>query len=260
MEEIAKLGHEIGYHYEDVDLASKKIKVKSKKNEERLIDPAYVSFCRNLEMLRKNFDIKTICMHGSPFSKFDNRIIWGKYDYKKLGLIGEPYFDFDWNIWGYLTDTGRRWNGNMVSVRDRVERRKVEFGDRNSEVVRCESEDTVYSILTAHISFSEVDETRYSIKGHKSEVERQKSVATRQSTINIRQSSIGNLKLVGQINYFKTTKNIINNIDMLPDKVMFTIHPERWTDNIYDWMKQLVLQNIKNVAKRFITAKQRQHH
>lgn len=32
-----------------------------------LIELAYESFCKNFEMFRKNFDIKTICMHVSPF-------------------------------------------------------------------------------------------------------------------------------------------------------------------------------------------------
>ncbi len=39
---------------------------------------------------------------------------------------------------------------------------------------------------------------------------------------------------------------------MLPDKVMFTIHPERWNDALVPWSKQLVMQNVKNVVKRFL--------
>nr|MDA3861546.1 hypothetical protein [Melioribacteraceae bacterium] len=123
MHKIAELGHEIGYHYEDVDLVIQKEKLKIKNNYDReiLIDKSYESFYKNLEMFRANFDIKTICMHGSPRSKYDNKIIWGKYNYKDLGLIGEPYYDIDFNEFAYLTDTGRRWNGHKVSVRDKVD-------------------------------------------------------------------------------------------------------------------------------------------
>ena len=73
---IAALGHEIGYHYEDVDLAarSKKYGVSSK---EGLIDEAWESFKKNLEMFRKIYPVKTICMHGSPLSKYDNRYAVG---------------------------------------------------------------------------------------------------------------------------------------------------------------------------------------
>jgi hypothetical protein len=68
-----------GRHYEDDDLVYSKIP------KEKFIELSYESFCKNLEMFRKNFDIKTICMHGSPCSKYDNKIIWEKYNYKDLG-------------------------------------------------------------------------------------------------------------------------------------------------------------------------------
>ncbi len=95
MQKIAESGHEIGYHYEDVNLVSKNMKVKSSNDEEILIDLAYESFCRNLEVFRRNFDIKTICMHGSPLARYDNKLIWSKYNYRDLGIVGEPYFDVD---------------------------------------------------------------------------------------------------------------------------------------------------------------------
>ena len=63
-------------------------------------------------------------MHGSPLAKYDNKIIWEKYKYFDLGIIGEPYYDIDFNEIFYLTDTGRRWDGKSVSVRDKVEQPK----------------------------------------------------------------------------------------------------------------------------------------
>lgn len=108
IKQIAELGHEIGYHYEDLTLAKGDI------------DKAYDAFCRHLETLRKLYPVKTICMHGSPMSKWDNRLIWQKYDYRKLGIIGEPYFDIDFTKVLYLTDTGRRWDGDDVNIRDKI--------------------------------------------------------------------------------------------------------------------------------------------
>jgi len=35
----------------------------------------------------------------------------------------------------------------------------------------------------------------------------------------------------------------------LREKIMMTFHPQRWTDKPVPWMKELVLQNTKNVAK-----------
>lgn len=201
IKQIAKLGHEIGYHYEDIDLTirnrksavgSPQSKTKNNKNfkesqstsnhqlPSHIVDSAYELFKVNLETMREIADIKTICMHGSPLSKFDNKLLWEKYDYRKLGIIGEPYLDIKWNEFGYLTDTGRRWDG--ISVRDKVKR----------------------------ITPSIINEK------------------------------------------FKSTYDIIDNIEKLPPKLMITVHPERWTDNLFSWSKQIVLQNVKNIVKRFI--------
>jgi hypothetical protein len=59
IKEIADLGHEIGYHYEDMDLVHAD-------NLDKHIDLAYESFQKNLEILSKIVPITTICMHGSP--------------------------------------------------------------------------------------------------------------------------------------------------------------------------------------------------
>lgn len=121
---IAELGHEIGYHYEDIDLVyqARKKKDKSKKIKVvELLDDAIESFERNLATMRKYYPVKTICMHGSPLSPFDNKALWTKYNYRDFGIIGEPYFDIDFNQVAYYTDTGRRWDGQDVSVRDKIE-------------------------------------------------------------------------------------------------------------------------------------------
>jgi len=84
------------------------------------IEKAWDDFRYNLDKFRNLVDVKTICMHGSPLSKFDNRDLWKKYDYRSLDIIGEPYIDIDFNDVFYLTDTGRCWDGWKVSVRDKV--------------------------------------------------------------------------------------------------------------------------------------------
>ena len=59
-------------------------------------------------------------MHGSPFSKYDNKKLWEKYDYRDYGIIAEPYFDIDYDEVFYITDTGRSWNNSNASIRDKV--------------------------------------------------------------------------------------------------------------------------------------------
>lgn len=106
---IAALGHEIGYHYEDMSLV--------KGNSSIAVD----HFSAKLAYFRRFYPVKTVCMHGSPTSKIDNRSLWKYYDYRDFGLIGEPYFDIDFTKVFYLTDTGRCWDGDKFSVRDKVD-------------------------------------------------------------------------------------------------------------------------------------------
>lgn len=105
---IAGLGHEIGYHYESLTTCNGDV------------DAAYADFCKNLEALRKLVPVRSICMHGSPRSPYDSKDIWKKYDYHALGIENEPYLDTDFSKTFYLTDTGRRWDGYKVSVRDKI--------------------------------------------------------------------------------------------------------------------------------------------
>ncbi|MCF6297939.1 MAG: hypothetical protein L3J08_08155 [Flavobacteriaceae bacterium] len=60
-------------------------------------------------------------------------------------------------------------------------------------------------------------------------------------------------KVESKFNFdFKTTQDIIDNIEKLPPKIMFTIHPERWTNDPILWTKQILIQNLKNIVKRII--------
>lgn len=107
--DVRSMGHEIGYHYEDLSLAQGDFA------------QAIESFKSNLSRLRNIGPVRTICMHGSPLSKWDNKQLWTRYDYREFGILGEPYVDMDFDKIFYLTDTGRRWNSNNISVRDKVD-------------------------------------------------------------------------------------------------------------------------------------------
>ena len=105
---IAGLGHEIGYHYEDLSLCHG--------------DPvkAFEHFNLQLAYFRKFYPVCTICMHGSPASKWDNRDLWKNKNYKDLGIIGEPYLDFlNLPDSTYFTDTARMWDGEKYNIRDK---------------------------------------------------------------------------------------------------------------------------------------------
>ncbi|HYX05764.1 MAG TPA: hypothetical protein VE912_03445 [Bacteroidales bacterium] len=54
--------------------------------------------------------------------------------------------------------------------------------------------------------------------------------------------------------HFHHTSDIIRAAQsrQLPDKIMITVHPQRWTRSPLLWTKELVLQNLKNVVKRWL--------
>ncbi len=165
---IASMEHEIGYHYEDLSLFNGNTSV------------AMDHFVAKLAHFRKFYPVKTICMHGSPTSKYDNRTIWNFYNYRDFGLIGEPYFDVNFDEVFYLTDTGRCWDGEKFSVRDKVNSAFKQSFHSTAELIKA--------------------------------------------------AKTGNL----------------------PDKIMITTHPQRWTDNIFEWLLEFVLQNTKNRIKQLI--------
>jgi hypothetical protein len=229
--QIAALGHETGYHYDDLSHCHGDY------------DKAIRRFEANLATLREIAPVKTICMEGAPLSKWDNRELWSKPQaasrkpqalsptpyalrsapyalrpkpfalrptpyalrsspyahYRDYGIIGEPYFDTDFSRVFYLTDTGRRWDGEKVSVRDKA----------NSKFQTPNSKQTQNSKL-----------------------------------------KIQNFKL-------HSTADIIAaaNAGLLPDQIMFTFHPQRWTDKRLPWVKELVMQRVKNVVKRVLISR-----
>jgi hypothetical protein len=230
---IVDLGHEIGYHYDDLSFC------KGDHNQ------AIIRFEQHLDFLRTMAPVETITMEGAPLSSHDNRNLWEKYDYKAFGIIAEPYFDLNFgsefnptrnpepdtstssvagtrnpepgtstssvagtrnpepdtstssvagtpnaqpqtsNPFFYLTDTGRRWDGWRVSLRDKVPQQ---------------------------------DEW-------------------------IKQGLV-----------YRSTKHIIKAAEQnrLPDKIMITFHPQRWNNSLVPWTTELIFQNLKNQVKSLL--------
>lgn len=102
---IRSLGHEIGYHYEVLS--------KTKGDYQKAI----TLFQSELQEFRKICPINTICMHGRPQSRFDNRDLWKKFRFEDFGISGEAYL----SLTGirYFSDTGRNWAGQN-NIRDHL--------------------------------------------------------------------------------------------------------------------------------------------
>lgn len=108
IQQIVSMGHRAGYHYECLTTCKGDV------------EAAYEDFCNNLEKLRKIVPITTACAHGSPRSPWNSQDVWNQYDIHALGIDYEPMMDTDFSKTLYLTDTGQRWDGYKVSVRDKV--------------------------------------------------------------------------------------------------------------------------------------------
>jgi peptidoglycan-N-acetylglucosamine deacetylase len=108
IKKIVVLGHEIGYHYEDLSV--------TRGNYEKAI----LRFEKNLQIIRKLYPVRTIAMHGRPLSFWNSKDLWKRYDFKRFDIIAEPYISVDYQKVLYLTDTGSRWNGEKMIIRDSV--------------------------------------------------------------------------------------------------------------------------------------------
>ena len=171
---IQQMGHEVGYHYESL--------TSCKGN----VQKAFADFTKNLERLRRLVPVRTVCMHGSPRSPYDSKDIWKEYDFRDLDVIGEPYLTTDFSKMLYLTDTGRRWDGYKVSVRDKITGYQEEWNSKGWS--------------------------------------------------------------------FHSTDDIIKALqdNRLPNQLMITTHPQRWFDFGLGWIKEYVMQNVKNLVKSII--------
>jgi hypothetical protein len=107
MREVVGLGHELGYHYEDLALCRGDMR------------KALDSFARHLDDLRSVADIRTAAMHGSPLSRHNNLDIWQHASPAQFGLVGEAFRTVDYRGTYYFTDTGRSWGAVSTNLRDR---------------------------------------------------------------------------------------------------------------------------------------------
>lgn len=216
--QICDLGHEVGYHYEVMTTAFRNCQ--GVNDEKKLASIAFDLFLEHLSQLKKICQVMTICMHGSPISKWDSRLIWKYHDYREHGIVCEPYFDIVFDNVLYLTDTGRRWDGASFSVRDKF--------------LRTQGYQDPAARTTA----------RNSINGNYFDW--------------VVQPNKGSLMCVSeegtefQSRYiYRTTDNLISAIKngSFPSRTMMTFHPQRWHEDTLLWLKELVFQNVKNIGK-----------
>lgn len=104
---IIELGHFVGYHYENLaDFNGN-------------IDKAIHDFGSTVKIIRQDFEIHWISVHGSPISRVNNQAIWSKLDTLAYELIDISNPEI-YKKYFYLTDTGRSWNSKAFNLRDKA--------------------------------------------------------------------------------------------------------------------------------------------
>ncbi len=106
IKQLHELGHEVGYHYEDMDRADGDL------------EAAHLSFEAELARLRTLVPVETVCMHGNPLTAHDNRDMWESRDFDTYDLLGEAYLSMDFVDVTYYSDTGRTWEDGDLKVKD----------------------------------------------------------------------------------------------------------------------------------------------
>jgi len=115
---IAALGHEVGLHYENLS------------KERGNLSDAKKSFSNDLIQLRNLVQVKTVTMHGSPASRFDNRDLWKSINLRDFDLLGEAYLHIDFEKVMYFSDTGRTWEDGKYNIRDSIPEGKSTIDDK----------------------------------------------------------------------------------------------------------------------------------
>jgi hypothetical protein len=164
------------------------------------------------------------------------------YAWKSNEQVGEPYFDINFEEVLYLTDTGRCWDGDLYNIRDKA------VGARSKiQTTKGSSGQKVKDPDNQRFVWADGRNVKSSLQP--SAISHQPS-----SPLNHHPVTPSHRRTIEPLHHFHSTFDIIYAAEAgkLPDKIMLTFHPQRWTDKPIPWMKELIWQNTKNVAKYFL--------
>ena len=229
--EIAALGHEIGYHYDDLSHC--------KGDYEKAIR----RFEENLTYLRQFGPVTSATMEGAPLSRYDNRMLW-------LGRLDELVEGSKYVVGSKKYVVGE--SGNKVDTTKPESKSRYllptyyYLNQHNSKLPKYNYKDN--GILTEpyfDFNFNQLyylTDTGRRWDGHLYNV---RDKATKENPVT-------NPAFLGL--RFHSTRDIIQAINggSFPEQAMLNFHPQRWNDGLFPWLKELVWQNVKNQGKRVL--------
>jgi len=112
-ERLADLGHEVGYHYDDVATARGDL------------ETARALFANNLRVFRRACDVATVSPHAAALSPHDNTDLWERGpSFEAFGLLGDADRSVDYVDLAFFSDAGR-------TFRERPADRARSLGERD---------------------------------------------------------------------------------------------------------------------------------
>jgi len=281
IKEIVALGHEIGYHYDDLSACNGNFEM------------AYDRFTKNLSYLRSFAEVKTMTMEGAPLSRYDNRKMWNNFTTSPSSYTqsnktyqtpnpkpvtrntehGTPNPEH-----GTPNPKPETRNPKPETQNPEHQTRNTEHGTPNPKPGTPNPEPDTRN--PEHETRNPKPGTRNTEHG---------TPNTKQKTLNyhnfgilaepyfdldfnkifyltdtgrrwdgwktsVRDKVKQQEEWIKQGLVFHSTSDIIQaaNEGRLPDKIMMTFHPQRWNDRPLPWLKELLWQSTKNVGKRIL--------
>lgn len=115
-ERVVDLGHEVGYHYDDVATARGDLRT------------ARALFANNLRVFRRACDVDTVSPHAAALSAYDNASLWADGPaIEEFDLLGDADRSVDYVDIAFLSDAGR-------TFRERPADRVRALGERDQPV------------------------------------------------------------------------------------------------------------------------------
>ncbi len=112
-ERLVDLGHEVGYHYDDVATTRGDL------------DTARALFANNLRVFRRACDVATVSPHAAALSQHDNTVLWQRGpSFEEFGLLGDADRSVDYVDLSFFSDAGR-------TFRERPADRARSLGERD---------------------------------------------------------------------------------------------------------------------------------
>ena len=271
---IVSLGHEAGYHYDDL--------TQCKGN----YDLAIKRFEKNLNMLREIAPVKTICMDGSPLSRYDNRNLWRQSDSETESLRdgSKEYGVGSKESGGKSKEKGasemhdlmkvienKNFNAHHLSLTSSYHYR--DFGIIGEPYFDIDFSEVLYLTDTGRMWDGGKVSVRDKVGSREYGIDSKKRLSSKDEEIEgLREGEMGRVsegatgrkgdrarERRGEGPRYHSTRDIIRALEQgsFPERAMITFHPQRWHDRWWPWFKELVWQNVKNQVKRVLVRDER---